>query len=182
MDGMIVARSLGFFNPPVTSYGLLRIDEEDIAGTAFIDNIRIEEERPFDIAFIDDDSDRMDDDWERKHFGSATVSDGSATADQDVDLFIDLHEFLAGTIATNSDSYLGIQEISRIAALNIVVKWGSAEHRTYNLNRTPDPMTQPYAPIVSGIEATPPMNQETVSVNGAESHLHIQLTPLARRH
>jgi hypothetical protein len=177
MDGVIVARNLGFFNPAVTGYGRIRIDDEHDTGETSIDDITIRAERPFDIPFIDDDLDNLDDDWERKHFGSTTVSDGSATADQDLDNFIDLHEFMAGTNPTNLFSFLSIDEIRHDAPSNVVVTWGSEEHRVYDLNATTNPISAPYTPVQTDIPATPPMNQETISVDQADSHFNIRLVP-----
>lgn len=112
---------------------------------------------------IDSDLDGMDDDWEQLFF-STLSRDGIGDADNDG--VSDLDEFQAGTNPKNQDSVFKFIEVKSEADGKVLVRWSSIEGRRYTLERSPD-LRSGFAPIQSGIEATPSTNSWMDSpVNG----------------
>ena len=106
----------------------------------------------------DSDGDGIADEWENSHFGSLT--NVSATSDWDGDLFIDLHEFLAGSNPTNANSLL-LATSSRVAADGaVVVTWQSESNRSYLLARSTNLMSG-FTGIASNLPAVYPLNTYT---------------------
>lgn len=125
----------------------------------------------------DSDGDGIDDDWEITYSGSITNMD--ETTDSDDDGFPDLHEFLAGTVPTNTLSLLDVNGLPPRADTNIfILQWPSVTGRQYHVQRTlsiPDGFTT----IESNISATAPLNTYTDSTIGVEDRYfyRIRLNP-----
>jgi len=78
--------------------------------------------------------------------------------DPDGDQFNNWSEFMAGTDALNSESFLEIVEIRKGANVQEkLVSWPSAGGRLYTLEYSTS-INGPYVPISQGIEATAPLN------------------------
>lgn len=105
----------------------------------------------------DSDRDGMDDDWERTFFGNLS-RDGIGDADGDG--VIDVDEFQAGTNPKDQDSVFKFIEVNSEADGKVMVRWSSTEGRRYTLERSPD-LRSGFAPLQSGIVATPPANSRT---------------------
>jgi hypothetical protein len=108
---------------------------------------------------LDVDSDGLDDTWERDHFVDLFVA--NSKSDADLDGFIDLHEFLAGTIPTNGESRLQIDNLVEANASGVVIHWASASNRTYRVTATTSLTLPDFQAVASGLPATPPMNTYT---------------------
>ncbi len=107
---------------------------------------------------IDTDGDDLPDWWEMQFTNDLAVM--HATTDLDEDSFIDLHEFLAGTDATNDTDLLRFQQITNITAAGDVIQWPSKANRSYMVKRATT-STSEYTVIQAGIEATPTDNVYT---------------------
>lgn len=79
----------------------------------------------------DSDGDGMDDAWETLYFGNKDARDGSG--DFDLDGAIDVNEFLAGTIPTNSASVLKVIPPPAISVSGATIQWSSVSGKTYRL-------------------------------------------------
>jgi YD repeat-containing protein len=81
------------------------------------------------IAFTDSDSDRLDDDWERKHFGDLGKN---GQADSDGDGQSDLREFLSGTNPADAKSVLQIIR-PELASGTVRILWQAEPGRRYRV-------------------------------------------------
>jgi hypothetical protein len=117
------------------------------------------------LAVSDDDSDGdgMLNTWEYKH-GLDARDPGDARADTDGDGMNNYLEYRAGTNPRDPTSVFQTeiepadqppQGVSR----GIVVRWASQSNRTYSVWRTSDLVADSFAPLVTGIVATPPVNE-----------------------
>ena len=107
----------------------------------------------------DTDGDNIPDSWEIINFGSEIKSDG--TSDTDGDGLSDLHEYLAGTVPTNSDSVLMFTEDPlRNGTNEIVLSWAGVTNKTYSILSTTN-LLLPWTTNASGIAGTPPINVYT---------------------
>ena len=79
-------------------------------------------------AFVDSDSDGMDDGWEQSYFQNLAQT---ASGDADEDGFSNLSEFLAGTIPTDSNSLLRLT--AHKDAVGIRIEWPSVTGKEYQL-------------------------------------------------
>ena len=130
-------------------------------GTWRIDNVAISGELSTESGSSPDaDGDGLDDEWEILYFGSTT--NANATTDSDGDFFVDLHEFLAGTVPTNGGSLLVATQVVNDAS-GFVVTWQSASNRFYTLSRASD-LLGTFTNIALNIPATPPSNVYTDAV------------------
>jgi len=117
------------------------------------------------VVLYDVDGDGMGDVWEIGNFGSVTNSDGGGDADGD--RFMDLHEFLAGSDPTNSESLLVITNLVS-EGVNAVIYWQSESNRFYSLLRSTNYFNTWMIPA-SNIIATPPMNVHTDALNNTDA-------------
>jgi hypothetical protein len=77
----------------------------------------------------------VSDEWELLHFGNLTWC--TRFSDWDQDRFCDRDEFLAGTIPTNGQSFLGMKPSAMgIATNGIVVRWQTVTGKWYQLDRS----------------------------------------------
>jgi len=116
----------------------------------------------------DTDGDGIPDWWELLHGGGATNM--VATADDDLDGFSNLEEWIANTIPTNAASLFLLEAASITTQIGggIVLQWSSAADRNYNLLSAAN-LHETMIGIVSNLPATPPLNSYTVPVNGVVS-------------
>jgi subtilisin-like proprotein convertase family protein len=124
----------------------------------------------------DSDSDGIPDQWEMDNFGSLTnVND---TSDWDVDGFIDLHEFLAGTQPTNKLSLLEVDDSAVSVGGGIVIQWPGITGKSYDLSRTTNLLAAIYQVIATNIPGVNPMNVYTDSTpTVGQSIYRIELSP-----
>ncbi len=85
-------------------------------------------------ATAETDGDGMLDWWERE-YGLDPTNAADAAWDKDSDRFINLHEFLADTIPTNNQSYLGAEITAPSGPGACVITWRSVTSRTYSVWR-----------------------------------------------
>jgi hypothetical protein len=111
----------------------------------------------------DGDGDSMDDSWEIFYFGNTAISDGSSTADQDADGFIDRDEWLAGTDPSDGASTLSVEGIESVTNA-IVLQWQSVSGQTYAIEFSINAMGAPFMMSTGGIAADPPLNTFTSDV------------------
>lgn len=81
-------------------------------------------------AFVDSDSDGMDDTWETSNFGNTSRN---GTADFDGDGMSDLQEFMAGTDPKNAQSLLRIVQIGSTQNVSFSVQWSSVAGKYYRV-------------------------------------------------
>lgn len=111
----------------------------------------------------DGDRDGMADAWELAFF--PTLTNANATSDGDGDRFIDRHEYLAGTIPTDSLSFLQVEEVSCPGPEAVALRWPSESNRAYAIDHATDP-GQVFSSLTSGIPATWPVNVHTDGIAG----------------
>ena len=174
VNGTNVARNLGFYGDRQHFRSLRLRNKGYPAYDSLVDEIRIDTTRPWDIPFIDDDGDGMEDDWEELHFGSTTNSAGGMEEDWDKDGFPDLFEFRAGTNPTNPASLLVITEALPEAVSNVVIRWTSVSNRIYQVTGSTN-LLGAWRPVVSNIPASPPVNTWTVGVEDTSVFIRIDL-------
>jgi hypothetical protein len=114
------------------------------------------------VAF-DSDLDQLSDAWESNWFGNITTTAGGAGEDQDGDGFIDLHEYLAGTIPTNSQSFLHLQDTVYGGGDQFILRWSSVTSRQYEIQVATN-LTGVFTTLAAHLPATPPENVYTDTV------------------
>lgn len=97
-------------------------------------------------------------------------------ADSDGDGATDGEEALAGTQPTNSASALRLIGIAS-SATNHRVSWSSVPGRRYALDSV-DRLSQPFTPLVGGLEATGPTMTHTNTTGAATNFYRIRLDPV----
>jgi len=122
----------------------------------------------------DSDGDGIPDMWEEDFFGSVTNVD--QTTDWDIDGFIDLHEFLAGTDPIDTNSFLRVVENVSSPSSGIVIQWPGVSGKSYALSKTTNILEYIYSIIASNINGVEPMNIYTDEApDGASSIYRIEL-------
>ena len=169
-----VARNLDFYSSARSEFQGLRIVQGEVPGNSFVDEVYIGSQRPFDIPFIDDDADDMDDDWEVLHFGSTTNSAGGPEDDQDHDKFRDKFEFLAGTDPMNPVSLLKTLPVSGVAGPQFNLTWSSVSNRFYAISRSTD-LLGGWTRIITNVPATPPANSRQIVREGDGEIYRVEL-------
>ncbi|MBN1675368.1 MAG: hypothetical protein JXR37_30285 [Kiritimatiellae bacterium] len=122
----------------------------------------------------DTDADEMLDGWEVQFFGGVTNAD--ADTDEDGDTFSNWAEWLAGTDPTNPGS---VFELGGPAAPaggpGVILAWPSLSGRIYSVDFTTNLVTDPFAPLVTNLVATPAENVFTDDVHAAEGQLFYRI-------
>jgi len=106
----------------------------------------------------DSDSDGIPDEYEWS--STRTLTDLAPGADYDADRFDDLSEYLAGTLAGDSASYLGI-DTARRGGAGTVIQWPSVDGQSYRLERATNLVRGFDATLKTNIPGIAPMNTET---------------------
>lgn len=106
----------------------------------------------------DSDSDGIPDQYEFDN--TRTVTALAPGADYDFDHFDDLSEYLAGTLAGDNTSYLGVETGRRVGA-GTVIQWQSVNGQYYRLERATNLVRGFDATLKTNIPGAPPMNTET---------------------
>ena len=101
------------------------------------------------------DGDHIDDAWEQQFFGNLTTANN--TSDFDGDAFIDLHEFLAGTIPTNAASYLRASSLTP-AGTNVVIQWAGVTGKLYGIRYSTNLTSGIFSALASNIPGMAPLN------------------------
>ena len=83
----------------------------------------------------DADSDGMDDAWELNWFGSTNAPNGDPNDDWDGDGFINIDEFVANTIPTDSRSLLALTGMTPLSN-GWRITWQSVSNRLYSIDRS----------------------------------------------
>jgi hypothetical protein len=97
------------------------------------------------------------------------------TTDTDGDGLLDINEFAAGTDATNQLDFLEAAAGAEPAVNEgRVIRWHSAEGRTYSLLRAPS-LFDAFVPIATNLPATPPENVYTDIPVSADTLLFYRL-------
>ena len=103
----------------------------------------------------DTDADGMPDGWEAHYTGSGTEM--SATADNDGDGMVNLHECIAGTDPLNEESVLALNDVTLGLGETVLIEWQSATNRFYTIGRCTN-LFDTFRPVATNIPATPPVN------------------------
>lgn len=109
------------------------------------------------IAPIDSDGNGLLDTWEIAHFGSIGQDPND---DPDGDGMTNLEEQKAGTDPNDFASQFAFIHITTAPAGGLTIEWSSVADRVYTVLRSTTVLGG-YAPIVSGVAATPPSNTYT---------------------
>ena len=117
----------------------------------------------------DTDGDGIPDAWELTYFPSLT--NVSANSDWDQDGFLDIHEYLAGSVPTNGASLLEATATSAGSAGGFVVTWQSASNKSYTLARSTN-LLDGFVWIASNIAAVYPLNTYTDAANTNASSMY----------
>ncbi|MCX7590856.1 MAG: hypothetical protein N2255_04425, partial [Kiritimatiellae bacterium] len=132
------------------------------SGAMYLDNIGIGKSPPL---CIDADRDGLSDEWERKFFGTTSVSAGRPMDDQDDDGSCDLYEYVAGTDPTDRCSvFRGISlDVAPDTSRDMVLSWtcgtcnvftcyasaGDSILRTYGIVAASHNVLNPYTPVAT---------------------------------
>lgn len=103
------------------------------------------------------------DDWASGIVWGGT--DSSSGADADEDGFSNYEEYKAGTDPMDSGSLLKVSNIGNAVFDSVVIKWASVSNITYAIESSTNLMGDNWLPSISGVQATPPMNINTILVN-----------------
>jgi len=117
---------------------------------------------------LDTDSDGIDDNWEWVNFQSLETA--TSDSDFDGDGQTDRAEYLAGTQALDPQSLLRLA-----GASPTIIRWASEPNRIYTVNATTSLVATAFAPVATGIAATPPENSYTNSPMGSSMFYRIDL-------
>jgi hypothetical protein len=104
----------------------------------------------------DKDEDGIEDEWELTYFHDLTTTSGLDSEDHDGDRFIDRHEYLAGTVPTNSLSLLQLEGIgvsSDQGTNDVTLLWQAVTGRSYFISGAPNLQSE-WETMASGILAT----------------------------
>ena len=115
----------------------------------------------------DSDGDLMPDAYEVTH-GFAVNDASDADDDDDGDKLSNLDELTAGTDPTNVLSRLRLTEVSMPATNQTLLRWSSVNRRSYGVSRSTR-LAGAFAPMVTNLPATPPVNVFTTSTATARS-------------
>lgn len=92
--------------------------------------------------------------------GAGSSSDGDA----DGDGFGNYEEYKAGTDPLDANSMLQVSYVGADITGSLVLKWQSASNITYTVELSTNLMSDDWWSTTGGIQATPPMNVNTISV------------------
>ena len=123
----------------------------------------------------DADGDGMPDEWEREHFGSTTNSAGGSLEDWDEDGFVDLHEFLAGTIPTNPVSRLVLTGVSPAGTNQVAINWQAVTGKQYDILRATSLWNSVWTTQETGISGVSPQCVHTVTVERPAGYFRVEL-------
>ncbi|HMO04654.1 MAG TPA: S8 family serine peptidase [Kiritimatiellia bacterium] len=118
----------------------------------------------------DTDGDGIDDAWEMYFFGSLT--NANAFTDSDNDGFVDLHEFLAGTVPTNASSLLMVDGGAVSGPGGMVIQWPGVSGRSYLLSQTTNLQQGVFVPVASNIPGVEPTVTYTSPASPAGSTIY----------
>lgn len=102
---------------------------------------------------LDTDGDGLPDDWEWRYFYGA----GAPGEDSDGDKLSNFDEYLAGTDPTDPVSCLRCLTADPLPSAGFRLTWSSEPGRLYRVERSQS-LTTGFAPIATGLAATPPEN------------------------
>jgi hypothetical protein len=125
----------------------------------------------------DSDGDGLPDAWELANFPSLT--NANEMSDADLDGFMDLHEFIAGTSPTNNQSLLVITaEATAAQGAGVVIRWASEPGKLYQLARAVDLTAGDFVNLATNLPATPTVNVYTdQSASGASGIYRVGVLP-----
>jgi len=115
-------------------------------------------------AVSDTDGDGIPDQWEQDNFGS--ITNVNQSSDWDVDGFIDLHEYLAGTDPDDTNSFLRVVKNVATPSSGIVIQWPGVSGKSYALSKTTNILAYIYSTVASNINGVEPLN---IYTDGAPS-------------
>ncbi|MGD9874294.1 MAG: hypothetical protein AB7T27_08475 [Kiritimatiellia bacterium] len=100
--------------------------------------------------------------WWLASYGWTSGFDTNAMWDHDGDGAQTWKEYYAGTIPTNAASKFSVQVTPKIGApTQAILTWSSATGRTYYVEVKSNVVTDTWAPYLSNVPATPPLNTHT---------------------
>lgn len=114
------------------------------------------------LALIDSNGNGLPDFWEDQYFGGLGVD---PSRDTDGDGLPNLDEYKAGTNPTDPSSRFAFIDVAPHPDGGTAVQWSSVEGTRYIIERSLHVLNG-YAPIMSGIVATPPVNTYQDSTAG----------------
>ena len=107
--------------------------------------------------WLDADGDGLPDGFEAQYAFLSSTNAADALLDYDGDGLSNLAEYRAGTSITDPASYLRMTGIGSGSTNGVVVAWGSATNKLYNLQRTSG-LLLPFADVAQHLLSTPPEN------------------------
>ncbi|NIP95671.1 MAG: hypothetical protein GWO24_20390 [Akkermansiaceae bacterium] len=121
------------------------------------------------VSAADSDGDGLPDGWEAYHTGNPTGM--VATADDDLDGVNNFDEGTAGTDPTNRHSVL-VTDLPAIPnASGVTLRWSSVTTRVYSISQSTN-LLSGFLPFITGIQATPPVNEEHVPGEDSGGHYY----------
>ncbi len=117
------------------------------------------------------DGDGLPDDWERNYFFSITAADPDA--DSDGDGISNYVEYMTGTDPLDKSSRFEMRSWLDAPPGHFLMKWPSATGRTYRIEASPD--LKDFAPLMTGIAATPTQNTYSVSTDESNRYYRVML-------
>jgi hypothetical protein len=125
---------------------------------------------------VDADGDGMPDAWEIQYFGSLT--NAGAASDTDCDGSPDASEWFAGTDPTNRTSVFALANAQSASSNVFVVQWFTVSNKYYAIGRSTNLLDSVFAPIATGVPATPTVNAHTDRVDGVnQAFYRIEVEP-----
>ena len=110
---------------------------------------RLEGFQTVDPATLDGDADGLYDAWEVTHFGSTEA--GLPGVDSDGDGVLNVHEFVAGTLPGDRNSFFRIEQITMaVPGGGCKLSWIAMPGRVYSVYWTDD-LRNPFVPIATGL-------------------------------
>ena len=119
------------------------------------------------------DGDAMADAWELRHFGNVQLSDG--TQDQDGDGFIDVFEYLSGTVPTNDASLLRIVRATPASTSAYELAWPGVTGKTYRIVYRTNLYEGVWMSGSTNVPGVDPLNVHTSALPGHGAYFRVEL-------
>lgn len=125
---------------------------------------------------LDGDGDSLPDWWEYHFYGGTNAPESAAEADSDNDGVVNWKEHRAGTDPSDSSSLLEFKQpqIPGNGQGQLELSWPSSYGKRYTLT-TASSLGGEWTTLVSGVEASPPMNSYTVALASITGYWRVKV-------